>query len=290
MSTTVRAHPYRARQRISGRQQWRLTELLSEDRWTQTFAAQPERNDQGSDFVVKLARQDLVTDYDRQLAHGLLLREGMISRLVRHRHLAATLEVHRQESGIWLVQPRLAGSLPSTVHDLPLSQKLWILRQISEALAALHAAGWLHGNVSAAAILVASSGQATLGNLGWCRQLGTDECDLARTAFIGELRSAAPEMLDDAGLLTPAADVYSLGVLLVELLTGRPPLAQYDGPELVAAKRLLSVSSISSIESMNLPFEVRSLAARILSRDALRRPTVAEVIQALVAAEIGSFG
>jgi serine/threonine protein kinase len=93
-------------------------------------------------------------------------------------------------------------------------------------------------------------------------------------------------MLDDAGILTWAVDVYSLGLLLIELLSGLPPLAQYEGPELVAAKRLLPAPEIDRV---NLPFEVRSLTMRMLSRDPLRRPTVTEVIQSLVVAEISSF-
>jgi len=271
---------------MTDRRQWHLTELLAEDCWTQPFAAHPAGTEAGGDFVVKLARQELSTEYDRELAQGLLRREATVSRCVRHPHVSSTLQIFEEGGEVGLVQPRLEGTHLPAGDDFPIGQKLWIIRQIAQALSALHAAGWLHGNVSADAIVVASSGHATLRNLGWCRQQATEECDLARTAFIGEIRSAAPEMLDDAGMLTPAADVYSVCVLLMGLLSGSPPFAQYDGRELVAAKRLLPAPEIDGV---NLPFELRSLSARMLSRDPLRRPTVAEVIQMLIAAEIASF-
>lgn len=287
MSTAFRSQTLHAPRRAPGVPRWQLAELLHEDHWTQTFAARAAESDAGTDFLIKLARQELPTEYDRQLAQGLLQREAKVSRLVRHRRLATTLEVLRLGSEVWLLQPQLTGAPLSAVKDVPLSQKLWATRQIAQALEALHDAGWLHGSVSAEAIFVASSGQATLGSLGWCRQLECDECDLAKTAFAGDIRHAAPEMLDALGRLTPAADVYSLGVLLFELLTGFTPFAEFAGPELAAAKRLLPTPQFDA--GVNLPFELRSLTARMLSRDPLRRPSVAEVIQTLIAVEIASF-
>jgi serine/threonine protein kinase len=87
-------------------------------------------------------------------------------------------------------------------------------------------------------------------------------------------------------LLTPAADIYSLGVLLVELLTGQSVLANYEGPELIAAKRLLAVPDM---ESAGLPAEVSLLASRMLSRDPLRRPMAHEVVETLIACEISAL-
>jgi serine/threonine-protein kinase len=284
MSTSVRSTPLRAPSRSTAG--WHLTELLSQNHWTRTFRAYSTVNRAGSAFAVKQPRPDLATDHDRDLAIGLLRREATVSGQVRQRNLAATLDVIRRGDEIWLVQPFLAGAALSGPRELALSVTLWAIRQTAQALAALHSAGWLHGNVSAEAIVMGTAGYTTLGELGWCRQLATEECDLGRTAFLGQIAYAAPEMFDDAGMMTPAADLYSLGVVLAELLTGCVPFADYDGPEMIAAKRLLAAPEL---ESVVLPYEVSSLTARMLSRDPLRRPTADEVVDTLIAAEIATL-
>lgn len=285
MSTSVRSTASRAQPPAAAVHGWRLAERHSQNRWTSTFRAHPAGNSAAADFVIKRARPDLTTDGERDLARGLLAREAAVSQQVRHPHLATTLAVEWHGDDVWLLQP-LARAALASAGNLDLPVKLWVIRQTAQALAALHEAGWLHGNVAPEAIVVGPTGHATLGELGWCRRLASDECDLSRTAFMGQIRYAAPETFDDAGMLTPAADVYSLGAVLIELLTGRPLLAQYDGPELIAAKRLLAAAEI---HSAGIPFDVSSLAARMLRRDPLKRPTAAEVVDGLIAAEIATF-
>lgn len=265
---------------------WRLKQLLAENRWTCSYRAHPAGNSAAGDFVIKQACAGLTRDSDRELARGLLLREAAVSAEVSHPNLAATLAVQRQRDEVRLVQPWSEGAALSSLGESFLPLKLWIVRQTAQAVAALHRAGWLHGNISPEAVVVGPTGHATLGELGWSRQLKTDECDLTQTSFAGQIAYAAPEMFDEAGMLTAAADIYSLGVLLFELLTGRQLLAGYEGPELIAAKRLLRSPVV---EMADTPYEVCALTARMLSRDPLRRLTAREVVQGLIAAEIACF-
>jgi serine/threonine-protein kinase len=286
MSTSLRSQLVRAQTPGRIAHGWRVAELLEQGDWTCIYRAHPAGGGAVAGFAVKQARPDLATEREHDLARGLLLREAAVGNHVRHRNLAATLEVVRHGDEIWLVQPALTGTAPSAGRDVDLPLTLWIIRQTAQALAALHAARCLHGNVSTGAIVVGPAGHATLGELGWCRQLGSDECDLSRTPFLGQIAYAAPEMFDDAGMLTPAADVYSLGAVLVELLTGYVPFADYDGPEMIAAKRLRPAPEIRSAA---IPYDVSSLAARMCSRDPLRRPTAREAIDTLIAAEVSSL-
>jgi serine/threonine-protein kinase len=284
--TTQLGLPLRyARNVPSASDDWEFSELLAEDRWTQTYRAILASNRGGAEFAVKLMQRNLSSAYDRELAQGLLRREATVSSRVRQRNLATTLEVLRRGDEISLLQPSLPDAALRPNTSLMLVIRLWIIRQIAQALAALHKDGWLHGNLSANAIRVSTSGHATLGELGWCRKLGTEECDLGQAAFAGQIEYAAPEMFADAGQLTPAADVYSLGVVLFQLLTGHGPFADFDVGQHIAVKRLRPVP----VDDVDAPYEIRKILSRMLNRDPLRRPAVADAIQPLAAAEIACF-
>ena len=92
---------------------------------------------------------------------------------------------------------------------LPISLALSIARQVAEALAALHVAGWLHGQVRPEHVMVSPQGRVTLLDLSRCRRLQTHECDTAGS-LPAMLAYAAPEMFS-AQRLGAAADVYSPG-------------------------------------------------------------------------------
>jgi serine/threonine protein kinase len=262
---------------------WVCSELLAESQWTQTFAARPTNHSGGEHFAIKLLRNDLQTSRERQLAAGLLRREAEVGRAVAHRHLTTTLGVEPGIAGdLILIQPLLPGTqLPKLSSPRSLAVQLWTARQTAEALAALHQAGWLHGDVTPESIWVGPQGHVSLGELGWSRQLQSDECDVAQTQFAGNLRYAAPETFDSGGRLTAAADVYSLGAVLFELLNGRPIFAEFAGPQLVAARRMLPPPRCPAA-----PYAVALLVARLLSRDPLRRPTAREAIDMLISLEI----
>lgn len=266
--------------------QWVWTELLAQTPWTSTHRAHPAEAASANQFAIKHARSDLKSDYQRDLARGLLQREAEVSFDVDHSHLAATLKVERQGDDVWLLQPFVAASplLAATANQC-LPARLWLARQIATALAALHVAGWLHGNITPEAITVAGQ-HATLGDLGWSRRSASEECDLANSSFAGCVRYAAPEMFDSVGRLTPAVDVYSLGAVVLELLTGNTLFNEYEGAELVAVKRLVGPTIAPDSK---LPFGVSSLLCAMLNRDPLRRPTSQEVAMAMMAQEIEAF-
>jgi serine/threonine protein kinase len=269
---------------------WERLELLDESPWLRSFRVRCVDGSAGGngEFVLKAAREDL-SRREQQIAKGLLLREAEVSRQVAHRNLVSTLAVERDEEGVRLIQPFVAAAPLRRFGGMqPLSVKLWLVRQVAEALMALQGRGWLHGCLSSAAVIVTANGHATVNELGWARRLNSQECDLGAMPFLGDVRYAAPESLDRQGLLGPAADVYALGGILGELVTGRRFWDGYEGPELVAAKRILAATEVQPA-SASLPFGIISLVRSMLNRDPLRRPSLSEVTQSLVAYEIETF-
>ncbi|MFM8283977.1 MAG: serine/threonine-protein kinase, partial [Planctomycetaceae bacterium] len=143
------------------------------------------------------------------------------------------------------VQPTAAGALPFFVmeyvpgalpitthaarHGLPLEARVRLFAEASSGIAAAHAAGIAHRDLKASNILVGDDSRARVIDFGIARAFrGTEHGSaLTRTGgFVGTLAATAPECLDDIARDADArSDVWSLGVILHELLTGAPPYA-----------------------------------------------------------------
>jgi eukaryotic-like serine/threonine-protein kinase len=170
--------------------------------------------------------------------------------------------------------------------DLP--GALWIARQAAEGLGALATAGWIHGDVKPSNIFVSPEGHVTLVDLGFARRYGnTVSVDGRRV--MGTIEYLAPENLTSSGGADPRSDIYSLGVVLFELLAGRVPFEGCDLVELAAHHKQTAPPDLRCT-APQLPAEAASLVRQMLSKDPLRRPqTPREVVARLVALEIATF-
>lgn len=116
---------------------------------------------------------------------------------------------------------------------LPPGEALAIVQQAAGALAQLHRHGLVHRDVKPANFLLRADGSLVLADFGLTVDAGTIDPDAGSGALYGTPRYVAPEQLQGAAA-APAADVYSLGVLLHELLSGRPPFAGETVAEVLA--------------------------------------------------------
>lgn len=268
--------------------QWRLTRLIGRGRWTDVYRACPVDAEDllDGDFAVKLARPEWVDD---PLVRTLLEREALVSREVQHPQLIAILADHSDGDPAYLVGPYLEGAALRQVIDCgprPLGQSLSIVRQLAEALAALHSAGWLHGDVKPENVRLSPAGHATLIDLGLARVLGSAEC-LTEHAIAASLPYAAPETFSAADRLTAASDVYSLGIMLLELLAGGLG-GELSPVEIAAMHRREAPPDLREI-APSAPAELAALVRRLLAKEPLRRPDAAELVRELANAEIAAF-
>jgi serine/threonine-protein kinase len=279
-----------ARPNIGG---FELTRLVGCGRWSRVFRARPvgtAENDLG-DYAVKLLAPQHAAN---PIARARLRREAVVCRAAPSRHLLAVLADGTAAEHPHLVFPLVEGAtleracgLPRA-KPIPAASALWMARQAAEALAALHAAHWLHGSVSPREVLVAAAGHATLIGCGQARRLGTAECAAGHDAG-GDPRYGAPESFTRNGVLTGASDIYSLGVVLYELLAGRPPLAGRNFAELAREHRLQAPPPIRQLRP-ELSREIAELVQRMLAKEPLRRPGIAEAIRWLTELEIAELG
>jgi serine/threonine-protein kinase len=135
----------------------------------------------------------------------------------------------RDETPPYLVMEYVDGeSLSATIaREAPLSpdRVLDVIAAAASALAAAHAAGLVHRDVKPGNLLLARDGQVKITDFGIAH--AADATPLTRTgALLGTPQYVAPEQASGMSA-TPATDLYGLGVIAYEMLTGRPP---YEGP------------------------------------------------------------
>ncbi len=173
------------------------------------------------------------------IASHLAAKEDFRDRFLRESRLAARLDhpgvvpVYdaREEDGELIVAMRLVagGDLKNRIvreGPLPPREAIDLLAQVADALDAAHAAGIVHRDVKPHNILLEGD-RAYLTDFGLAKALG-DSGVLSDASIVGTVEYMSPEQWRGANV-GPAADVYSLGCVLYEALTGIPPFARQAG-------------------------------------------------------------
>jgi len=197
--------------------------------------------DEGSGEVVALKVPHLHYEAD-VVFWERFRREEEIALRLDHPNLVRARPPRREKTRVYLVMELVAGrSLAAVVReDGPLapSRAVELARQAGEALAYLHAHGIVHGDVKPDNVLLGEDGRLRL------LDFGVAHVETARrltvsglSASIGTPDYMAPEQLRGrAG--DARADVFALGTMLYEMITGRLPYAGSDWEERLRAKRL----------------------------------------------------
>ncbi len=286
-SATLRAGAAAARsQTLSGLAGWRLVERVHHGHWCSLWRARSAeaRATPDAEYALKIAHGAGEADWGRQM----LRREAAVSRAVSHQHLLPVLSSQLAHAPPYIVLPLLEGvslaEAQNSQTSTPLGHALWIVRQIAEALAALHQHRWLHGDVKPANIMVQPNGHATLIDLGFAQRFG-ETAQLAARAFCGTVRYAAPERLTSATAIGGASDCYSLGAVLFELLAGRPPFTSSDAHALAVAHVQETPPDVRQL-APQVPREASALVDQLLAKNPLRRPTASELVARLCRLEI----
>jgi len=271
--------------------QWELVEFVGLGSLAQIFRARPVGTpaDRPAAYAVKMLRPCWQED-DRAIC--LLQREALVGQSISHPHLVPILAASVLESPRLLVMPWLEGaSLGARLANgqpFGTPEALWIIRQAAEALDALHQTGWLHGDVAPGNIYISPSGHVTLLDLNFARrreEIGS----AADRPIMGTCGYLAPEYFTSALQPDIRSDIYSLGAVLFEVLSGRRPFAGETLAEVATQHRQAGPLDLARL-APHAPREVVQLVRRMTALEPLRRPqTPRELIDRLVALEIATF-
>jgi serine/threonine protein kinase/tetratricopeptide (TPR) repeat protein len=217
-------------------------------------------------------------------------REVRLARRVTHRNAARTYDLGEHSGIRYLTMELVAGdSLAERLHREPRmdpAEAAAIGVQICEGLQAVHEVGIVHRDLKPANVLLEATGRAVLTDFGVARALSGDAVmTVDRSALIGTPAYMAPEQVD-GGEVDARTDLYALGAMLYEMLTGVRPFTG-DTALAVAIARLQRDPADPRTHA-ELPEGLAAVVMRCLSRRADDRPATAGAVADALAQFAGS--
>jgi Protein kinase domain len=209
-----------------------------------------------------------------EAARGRFHQEVRLAREIAHPNVCRVFDIGEFEGRLFLTMEYVDGedlsSLLRRIGQFPQAKALEIARQMCAGLAAAHEHGVLHRDLKPSNIMLDGRGRVRItdfGLAGFADQIAAEELRAGTPAYM------APEQL--AGTeVTPRSDIYSLGLVLYEVFTGKKAFDAATLPELLRLRERSSPTSISTLVRDIDPL-VERVILRCLEKDPARRPATA---------------
>jgi predicted Ser/Thr protein kinase len=163
-------------------------------------------------------------------------REARALARLGHPNIVAVYDFGRAGELYYLVMEYVDGAnLRQLLHEgqLPPAQALRIVPQICDALQFAHEEGVVHRDIKPENILLDRKGRVKIADFGLAKILGRDTGNISLTGsrqIMGTVYYMAPEQVEDPQNVDHRADIYSLGVVFYEMLTGEVPIGRFAPP------------------------------------------------------------
>jgi pimeloyl-ACP methyl ester carboxylesterase len=187
--------------------------------------------------AIKLLRPEL----SHSLGPERFLREIRIVAKLQHPHILGLIDSGEADGMLYYVMPYVPGESLRTrlarEGELPISEAVWILREIADALAHAHTNQIIHRDIKPENVLFTSR-HAQVADFGIARAVSEAAASGPITAtgiVVGSPAYMAPEQASSDPMMDHRADIYAFGVLAYEVLTGMPPFTAPSAVQLVAA-------------------------------------------------------
>jgi predicted ATPase len=195
----------------------------------------------------------------------------LIARL-EHPHIVPLYDYWREPDGAYLVMRYLrGGNLEDLLADgaCEVETAVSIMDQITSALATAHKQGVIHRDIKPANILLDEEGNAYLTDFGIAKDLESNVELTMDGTVIGSPKYISPEQLRQESV-SPQTDIYSLGLVLYQLLTGQPPFVEDSVVELISKHLNDSLPSICA-QNPELPTEIDAVIQQATAKNPAER-------------------
>lgn len=210
-------------------------------------------------------------------------QEARVLARLQHPHILPVHDYGQADGYTYIVMPFVqSGTLESLLEGrpLPLARMQMIIQQVGDALDYAHSKGVIHRDIKPSNILLDSRGNCLLTDFGIAKIVeGTSQ--ITRTGgIIGTPAYMSPEQIEGKPL-DGRSDIYSLGVVLYQMATGRPPF-QAETPPAIMVKHLHDPLPPPRTFNPELPFAMESVILKALAKAPDDRfPTGQAMVQAM---------
>ena len=219
----------------------------------------------GQMVAMKLVKRTVGEYYER------FRREAKVMLKLRHAHILPALDYGEYDDWSYMITPYIEyGTLATRLNQGPIdiNETRLILDQLAEALQYAHDHGILHRDIKASNVLLRDGTYAYLTDFGLVKSI-QDEYSLTRSGFlIGTPEYMAPELVENPA--TPLSDIYALGILLYQMLTGILPFRGVN-PVAIVMKHLREEPIPPSRINPAIPLAVEQVVLLTLEKDPQRR-------------------
>lgn len=213
---------------------------------------------------------------------GKFHKEAEAAAKLSHPNIVNIYDVGEENGAHFIVMEYVPGdTLKSLIKEkkkIPLADAVHIAGEIAEALSAAHSKGIVHCDIKPQNILMMADGHAKIADFGIARAV-TESTMTYSGNIVGSVHYFSPEQAKGT-YITPKSDVYSLGILLYEMITGVLPFTG-DTPVAIAMKHLHDAPAPLVNYDDTVPPVVEAIVMRAIEKDPNMRPTSAELAREL---------
>jgi serine/threonine protein kinase len=242
---------------------YRILEQLGQGGMAIVYQAFDTRLDR--DVAIKLIRRKALPEEQLDKLLGRFEREAKAQARFNHPNIVPVYDFGDYEGAPYLVMALLSGGTlkertgsPMSIHDAAA-----LLAPVASALAYAHERNVLHRDVKPSNVLIDENGTPFLTDFGIAKLLETDQATLTGTGLgVGTPEYMAPEQWK--GQSSPGTDIYALGVVLYELVTGKKPYTA-DTPAAVAIMQVTEALPLPHTLVPGFPDDAEKLILKALA-------------------------